>query len=516
MMNALTSMMTALTTMGIVMEGVASVTALILGGWVALTTAKHFCIAPISFSIMLALVANLLIPLSTICEVISILLNVVLDMLLVAPVTQQALDAPRLVLTDEECLEVLVDAPMTILTVHALVSPAVNAEPLNFSDTITSVNASDEATTAVTSEDAPDINVQSTPPAKECKGLLQSLMEYNMYYKQFWYLPEPDIDGDLQLDLKSTVIEIESPVHTIIKPAFEPSRIAVFDPSGTLSVVYRKIRQIPVSQLGAWSIVPADLDNMEDNPTPTLDAAHSITNNPLLLPQEMTWGEDDGFLDESLDFGDGIAASSTVDANALMEQERTALSPPPRLEEALANIDQDDSFETEFNVSSIIAPAESEFAPPEVSFNFINAAVGVELPDYTVVKPAHRSKRTAAVHDSLSSLSPPPIFASLDNLLADDSFAFEIQSLSPPPIFSSSFSNVDDDEDESSALKDFGCETFLSWASRSSDEEDTSSDESAVSSLSPPPKFEDLMGEDDEDEDDGEYSMFLSTFVSSA
>ncbi|KAG8865454.1 hypothetical protein FRB97_004718, partial [Tulasnella sp. 331] len=236
-----------------------------------------------------------------------------------------------------------------------------------------------------------------------------------------------------------TSVYIEEPTSPDIKKAYEDGRVVTFDPSRALSVVYRKERTLRMSPLGSLVIVA------------TAWTAETVQHVPLCTLTTME------------------EASSTI-----------------------ASQDDSSSFDTELFFHALLAEAEMP----------AGAAIAALID--VVCDPMGVSS------DSLtpSPLSTPPVFMAWNDFTADDSSnssSDDLPSLSPPPVFASFFDTECDEEDEVDS-KDYVYDNTLLWSlplGEETEPNDNRADISCVLSLSPPPKFEEVMSENAVDEDEG-------------
>ncbi|KAG8851345.1 hypothetical protein FRB96_009410 [Tulasnella sp. 330] len=423
---------------------------------------------------------------------------------LVAPVVHNASDPNEVAFNALECSVPLVDAPVRDASlINNTDAPAsTNTEQSAFtangsSATTLEEDVAESTTIEVrdesTNQDATvDANSQGVDEPKRTRGLLQELMEWTMDWKQTWYMPEADIIGPLLVGVNGTPVYIEEPMFPDIKKAYETDRVATFYPSGALSVVYRKERTLRMSPLGSLVIVAANIPFIEEESTNTvMESQAALIQNPSLLPQELTWGEDDDFLNESLDFED------VLPARAAGNMQHAPLRTPTTMEETFPSItSQDDSssFNAELFFRTLLAEAE------------MPAGAAITALVDAVCDPTDVSS------DSLtpSLLSTPPIFTAWNDTAADDSSnssSNDLPSLSPPPVFSSFFDTECDEEDvEDDDSDGYFYDNTLSWSLPSREETelgDNLADLSCVLSLSPPPKFEEIMSENAMDDDEG-------------
>ncbi|KAG8889700.1 hypothetical protein FRB98_003263 [Tulasnella sp. 332] len=423
---------------------------------------------------------------------------------LVAPVVHNASDPNEVAFNALECSVPLVDAPVRDASlINNTDAPAsTNTEQSAFtangsSATTLEEDVAESTTIEVrdesTNQDATvDANSQGVDEPKRTRGLLQELMEWTMDWKQTWYMPEADIIGPLLVGVNGTPVYIEEPMFPDIKKAYETDRVATFYPSGALSVVYRKERTLRMSPLGSLVIVAANIPFIEEESTNTvMESQAALIQNPSLLPQELTWGEDDDFLNESLDFED------VLPARAAGNMQHAPLRTPTTMEETFPSItSQDDSssFNAELFFRTLLAEAE------------MPAGAAITALVDAVCDPTDVSS------DSLtpSLLSTPPIFTAWNDTAADDSSnssSNDLPSLSPPPVFSSFFDTECDEEDvEDDDSDGYFYDNTLSWSLPSGEETelgDNLADLSCVLSLSPPPKFEEIMSENAMDDDEG-------------
>ncbi|KAG8983975.1 hypothetical protein FRB93_006849 [Tulasnella sp. JGI-2019a] len=196
-----------------------------------------------------------------------------------------------------------------------------------------------------------------------------------------WPEPAVCVPGPLVIPVEIASIEVELPSFTVVRPAYQKSQLK---------------REAGVSRLASWSIVAADYTV---NDTTEFDTPSISTNqhNPLLLSPEVTWTEDDDFLDQSLDFGQPTPAiAAQIDSVASIIDEHESL----QTEDVAGDKNQDDSplvtggncFDQENTT-----PSEPEAIASDPLVIFVDTTVEIDDPVYTIVKPAFQHKRTTMV-----------------------------------------------------------------------------------------------------------------------
>ncbi|KAG8864737.1 hypothetical protein FRB96_003322 [Tulasnella sp. 330] len=222
-----------------------------------------------------------------------------------------------------------------------------------------------------------------------------------------------------------------------------------------------------MSPLGSIVIVAAATFFVEKGFTNTAMESQTVSiQNPSLLPQECTWGEDDDFLNKSPDPRDILPApAADIISTTTTEGPFSGVA------------DQSFSFGVELSFHTILAVAET----PTIA----------ALVD-TICDPADVSP------DSLtpSPLSARPILRAWDDFATDDSLISsfdDVRFLSLLPVFSSVFdADCDEDEGDDVDVRDYFCgdAPLCSLPScREVEPNDDSANLPGVLSLSRPPKF---------------------------